>query len=930
MSTFFSAGRSSRTPAVSSRSDLARERVREVRPRAARIPRIWSLEDLHLRPTPACKGQTGCRWSVRATLAIAAVCGLLSGTLALGSSFSVQTLGSSGTVRGTVLDPSGALFSGAAVELSNAVSGFRRTTTTDPSGHFEFTNVPFNPYRLSISSEGFRPAEQAVTVRSSVPIELKLTLDIATESSEVTVQAGAGGLVEDTPVAHTDLDSSLIDKLPIENATIGMSQVVTNATPGVAADANGFFHPLGDHAQAAVSLDNQPINDQNSKLFSNQLSLDAIQSMEVISGVPPAEYGDKTSLVIDAVTKSGLGESTPHGSFSSEYGSFGTSTEALSLGLGGDRWGNFLAANVTNTRRFLDSPEFEALHDRGNGQGLFDRIDYQPTASDSLHLNLSFGRSWFQIPNTYTQAEAGQDQRQQIRTMNVAPGWTHLFNTTTLLTSNLFFRLDHVQYFPSRDPFADVPATLSQDRRLAALGGRADLSYSQGMHNARFGIQLQHHLLTENFDTGLTDPAYNPVCLDLNGNPVTDPSIAATSQCAAGGFQANPNLLPGLVPYDLTRGGSLFHFHRSGDIKELSFYGQDAMKIRNLNVNVGLRADFYRGLSRANQFEPRIGIAYLIQPTTTVLRLSYGRFLETPYNENLLLSSATGAGGLAEQILGALNAVPLEAGRRNQFNAGFQQAFGRWIVVNADYFWKYTRNAYDFDVLFNTPLTFPIEWRKSKIDGLGIRINLAGIHGFSAYSVMGHTRSRFFGPENGGLIFNSPLDTGVFRIDHDQAFQQSTHLQYQLPGRGPWVALTWRYDSGQVAGAVPDLETALSLSGDQQAAIGFHCGSAYATASSPISTCDLPYPQWGATRLRIPAPGTFNADTNPPRIAPRNLFDLGLGFDNILDTDRYQLNLRLTALNLTNEVALYNFLSTFSGTHFVTPRALQAEVKLVF
>jgi hypothetical protein len=841
-----------------------------------------------------------------------------------------QTLGSSGTVKGTVLDPSGAILRGAVVDLQNPVSGYQRTTTTDEAGRFEFTNVPFNPYHLSVSAPSFQAAQQDVTVRTSVPIDLKLTLAIATATSQVTIHAESSGLIEQTPVSHTDVDSSLIAKLPIQNPSIGLSEVLTNASPGVAADANGFFHPLGDHAEASISLDNQPINDQYSKLFSNQVPLDAIQSMEVISGTPQAEYGDKTSLVVNAVTKSGLGEAKPHGSFSVQYGSFGTTTEDFSLGAGGRTWGNFLAANFTNSSRFLDTPEFMPFHARGNGENLFDRIDFQPNASDTYHLNLSLGRSWFQIPNNYDQLAAGQDQHQQIRTLNIAPGWTHLFNSTTLLTFNPFFRLDHVQYFPSGNPFSDTPATLSQDRRMAVLGARVDLSYSQGIHNAKVGGQIQHHLLTESFNTGLTDPTFNPVCLDTEGNPVTDPTLTDPNQCAGAGYGASPNLLPGLVPFDLTRGGSLFDFHDTGDIKEVGFYGQDSLKLRNLTLNLGVRGDVYRGLSRANQIEPRVGIAYLLKATTTVLRVSYGRFLETPYNENLLLSSATGGGGLATNVFGAFEAVPLKPGRRNQFNAGFQQPIGCWIVVDADYFWRYTQNAYDFDVLFDTPLAFPIEWRKSKIDGLGIRVNLTRIHGLTAYSVMGHARSRFFGPENGGLIFNSPLNVDVFRIDHDQAFQQSTHFQYQFPKHGPWVAFTWRYDSGLVAGAVPDLATALSLDGDQQVAIGFHCGSTYPTPNMPISACDVPYPQWGATRLRIPAPGTENDDTNPPRIAARDLFNIGVGLDNILHTDRYKLNLRFTAINLTNKVALYNFLSTFSGTHFVTPRVYQGQVEVAF
>ena len=176
----------------------------------------------------------------------------------------------------------------------------------------------------------------------------------------------------------------------------------------------------------------------------------------------------------------------------------------------------------------------------------------------------------------------------------------------------------------------------------------------------------------------------------------------------------------------------------------------------------------------------------------------------------------------------------------------------------------------------------------------------------------------------------NPVNTQVFRIDHDQAFQQSTHVQYQFPKRGPWLAFTWRYDSGLVAGSVPDLASALSLDGDQQAAIGFYCGSNVATLTNPITSCNVPYPQWGASRVRIPAPGTENDDTNPPRIAARHLFDLGVGIDNILHTDRYKMNLQFTVIKLTNKDALYNFLSTFSGTHFVTPRVWQGGIEIVF
>ena len=195
--------------------------------------------------------------------------------------------------------------------------------------------------------------------------------------------------------------------------------------------------------------------------------------------------------------------------------------------------------------------------------------------------------------------------------------------------------------------------------------------------------------------------------------------------------------------------------------------------------------------------------------------------------------------------------------------------------------------------------------------------------------MLGHARSRYFGPEVGGLIFNSPLSAGAFRIDHDQSFQQTTNVRYQYK-KGPYATFTWRYDSGLVAGSVPDLASAVALDADQQAVIGLHCGSTFATLSNPITACHLPYPQFSATRVRIPAPGTENDDLNPPRIAPRHLFDASAGTDNLFHTEPYHVTLKFSVLNITNQTALYNFLSTFSGTHTVAPRTFQAQLGFRF
>jgi hypothetical protein len=168
----------------------------------------------------------------------------------------------------------------------------------------------------------------------------------------------------------------------------------------------------------------------------------------------------------------------------------------------------------------------------------------------------------------------------------------------------------------------------------------------------------------------------------------------------------------------------------------------------------------------------------------------------------------------------------------------------------------------------------------------------------------------------------------VFRQDHDQVYQQNVNVRYQRPHNGWHVDFTWRYDSGLVVGAVNTLEDALSLTADQQSMIGFYCGGERASLSHPITHCDSA--QYGATRIGIPAPGTANPDHNPPRTRSRHIFSIGAGTDNLFRTERFRTILRFTVANLTNEAALYNFLSPFGGTHWAPPRMYEVRAGWAF
>ncbi len=558
--------------------------------------------------------------------------------------------------------------------------------------------------------------------------------------------------------------------------------------------------------------------------------------------------------------------------------------------------------------------------------------------------------------------------------------YTHVISNDSVFNLGAFLRRDSYGYYPSANPLADLgpsnlqTSSISQYRTLTNAGIHADYSYIKGVNNLKIGAQYGQTFLREHDSLGVVDPTYSVTlpdgttvstapCMDVNGNPL--PGFTNPSQCAAAGAVSNAPSNGGsydsvLAPYDLTRGGTSYFYFGHTDVKEFALYAEDEIKAGNWDFNLGLREDLYNGLTDANQIEPRVGIAYNVKPSATVLRISYARTLETPFNENLVLSST----GCSDEVLSPLllcnpgASGTMHPGYRNEFHAGLQQAIGRYLVFNGEYIWKYTHNAFDFSVLGNTPITFPIDWHNSKIPGYAMNVEVPTVHGFSAYFVTSSVAARFFPPQVAGAGATSGVAVGTqypFRIDHDEKFNETTHLQYTVSHDGSWIngiwgGFNWRYDSGLVAGSVPCYNVidpnsicantsitlpnglpGVDLSGltnDQEFEAGITCDGVTATLNAGFTTCDAA----GLTSklVQIPGPNKEDDDHNPQRIAPRSLFDATIGKSNIFHAEKYKTDIDLTAVNITDKYALYNFLSTFSGTHYVTPRALTAKVTFNF
>ncbi len=917
----------------------------------------------------------------------APLCALASVVFLLPASSFAQT--NTGSIAGTVVDPSGAVVAGATVTISNPVSGYSRRTTSDAAGRFAFGNMQFNSYHVTATAPGFGSVAQDAAVFSTVPVSFKIALAVEGGATNVTVEGGED-LIDKGPTFVTNVDRGLFQKLPLESQSSSLSSLVTLASPGVAADSNGLFHGLGDHASNSFSLDGQPITDQQSKVFSNQIPSNSVQSLDVISGAPPAEYGDKTSLVINVTTRSGEGLTKPTGDITSSYGTFGSATGSIDVGNGGPRYGNFFELDGLNTGRFLDPPEFTVFHSYGNEENVFDRVDTQLTPKDAVHVNLNYTRSWFQTPNTFDNLNVqnvvsdgtgaapvfgnlgNTDQHSKIETINLAPTYTRVLGDTAVFNFGPYFRKDQYNYYPSGNPLADLgpiqSQSITQTRSLLNTGVHSDVTVQRGVNTIKAGAVYEQTFLREHDQFGVINSTFDSPCTDATGTP--QPGFSDPGQCAAAGLVANDGSLgstafnPLLLPYDLTRAGLLYTYFGHTDVKELALYLEDIIKAGNWNLNLGMRGDFYNGLTTTKQPEPRVGVAYTIAKTNTVLRASYARTLETPFNENLVLSSQGCGNGVLAPLLLCTPGVAgtLQPGFRNDFHAGLQQAFGRKLVISGDYLWKYTHNAFDFSVFGNTPITYPIDWHNSKIPGFVLRADVPQTRGFSGFVTMSSVAARFFPPQvaGAGATQAASETTGAvsanypFRIDHDEKFNQTTHIQYQVPGHhGPWIGFNWRYDSGLTAASTPcynapgvdpnsvcnavstslNGQPAIDLShftADQEFEEGLACDGIRATPTQALPTPCLAS-QLTSSLASIPAPNTEDDDRNPPRIAQRNLFDASIGEDDLFKhNDNYRWSLRLTGVNLANKTALYNFLSTFSGTHYVTPRALTAELGFHF
>ena len=518
--------------------------------------------------------------------------------------------------------------------------------------------------------------------------------------------------------------------------------------------------------------------------------------------------------------------------------------------------------------RFLDPVNFENLHNHGRTGRLFSRFDWILGSQDTLRFSLSGGRTERDVANLASQQVRGQHQRAATSDASASLAWAHLFSAGQSLDAALFFRTSRAELKPSEDLADGFTA-----------GGHLDFPYWAKQDRTLDNLGVQAAFTQRWGKENLTKVGIQRIAFPLRERfdfALTDDALAT-----------GPGDL--LFPYTPAGGGNIFQFDGRLRPKLTSAFVQNDLHLGALFLALGLRHDAYTVADVSdNQLQPRLGLSYRFDGTGTVLRASYDRLMILREHENLALSLSQQAWDLGP--LAGIPRQPLRPEHQDSRSYGIEQQLGKAGRVMLEYWEKQSRNAGDNAQFLNTGVLFPVGADRGIFRGMNLRLDLVPVNGWSGYLSLGRTRAIFQAPLVGGLQLDAPeASPGErFLIDHDQKLSAQSGLIFEREGFTAQVI--GRYDSGLVA-------------------------------KDPAGARGNPDYAFGVDYVRLDSQGTW-------RIKPRTTWDLSLGQEWKLATRRLALGLDL--LNATDEKGLYNFLSTFGGTHVIPPRTLAIRVKWKF
>ncbi len=586
--------------------------------------------------------------------------------------------------------------------------------------------------------------------------------------------------------------------------------------PGVAQDSFGQLHIRGEHNGLQYRL-NGIILPEGISVFGQTLDPRLAESVRLITGALPAEYGNRTAGIIDIQTKSGV---FADGGVVSMYGgSHSTLSPSIAYGGSAGHFNYFVSGDYTTDTLGVESPDgsSDPHHDRTQQWHGFAYLQDILDQNSSVTAVLGTSNAIFQIPNQAGLQPSGLDGIVGLGPQD--PGSGNFVLNANGVTGFPSINLDERQREITHYGILSYLRTVgSLDYQVSVFGRYSSLFFTPGnnvgdilyggLAQTAYKRDVAYGLQAEGAWRAFTGHTIRFGVLYQADDTVSRTSSQVLAVDSGGPGSPNPNPLctdpaqicqTSAVPLTIPDNGSK-HGYNYG------FYVQDEWAITdNFTVNYGLRYDAFSAFDAENQLSPRINGVW--KPTdATTIHAGYARYFSPPpfelvASQDVALFNNTTAGSG-----GGPNDTP-KAERADYFDAGIEQKlFGNW-TVGLDSFYKMSKNLVD-EGQFGAPIILtPFNYAVGRQYGAEATLNYQS-EGFNAYVNASYERavgknivSSQFQFDPGDLAY---IANNFIPLDHQQLFSLSAGGSYDF-GEGTRVSTDLLFGTGlRRDGATPN------------------------------------------------------------------------------------------------------------------------------